>query len=101
MIRGTTALNTFEVNTDLRDAKVFVTYSQRGRTVAEKTNESLHITENSVEVVLEQIDTLRMAADIPVSIQMRYIREDGVANASNIIKVNVDDVLKGGVIRYE
>lgn len=101
MIRGTTALNIFNTNKDLRDAKVFVTYSQIGRTVIEKTNEDIIINADNIEVPLEQKDTLKLSAKYPLSIQIRYVRDNGVANASNIVQTNVDDVLKGGVINYE
>ena len=101
MIRGTTALNIFTTDKDLRDARVYVTYSQKGRVVCEKTNEDIVINEDSIAVGLEQTDTLRMSAKDPLQIQIRYVKEDGTANASNIITTTVDDVLKGGVIHYE
>lgn len=101
MRRGTTALNVFITNKDLRDARVYVTYSQIGRNIIEKTNDDIIISETNIQVPLEQEDTLRMSTKYPLFIQIRYVKEDGVANASNIIKVSVEDVLKGGVINYE
>lgn len=101
MIRGTTALNIFNTNQDLTDARVYVTYAQNEAVIFEKTNEEIIIDEKSVQVPLAQEDTLKISAKYPVYIQIRYVREDGVANASNIIIAPVYDVLKGGVIRYE
>ena len=101
MRRGTTALNIFNSDQDLRGARVYVTYSQIGRVIIEKTNEAIVINENNIQVPLEQSDTLKISSKYPLYIQIRYVRENGVANASNIIKVSVEDVLKGGQIKYE
>lgn len=101
MIRGTTTLNVFNTDIDLRGARVYVSYSQGGKVVVDKTNEDIVINENNIEVPLEQEDTLTLQDNIIVKIQMRYVRDNGVAGASNIITTHAGEILKGGVINYE
>ena len=45
MRRGSTPTNVFDVDIDLRDATVFVTYEQFGNIVLEKTGEDLTVTD--------------------------------------------------------
>lgn len=57
------------------------------------------ITEDTIVVMLDQEDTLKFKPG-EVEIQIRYVLENGIADASNIIKTTVDQVLKDGVIEY-
>lgn len=100
MRRGTTPTNTFEVDRDLTEARVYVTYSQMGKVVIEKTNEDLTITADSIECTLSQEDTLALKDGI-VEIQIRYITELGAADASDIMRTTAERILKDGVITYE
>lgn len=97
--RGTTPTNVFNVNVDMTGATVFVTYSQYGKVVVEKTGEDLTVAADSVTVVLSQADTVKFQAG-NVSIQIRYVTAGGFADASNVIMVNVGQILKDGVITY-
>lgn len=101
MKQGTTSTNVFNTTEDLRGAKIFVTYTQRGRTVLEKTNKDIVVNENNITVPLFQSDTLRFVANMPIFIQIRCVKEDGTASASNIVETTIEKALKGGVIRYE
>ena len=98
MKRGTTPVNTFRTNIDLTGATVFVTYSQRGRVILEKTGEDLTISEDAVVTRLTQQDTLGFDAVQKVSIQIRYVFPDGTAGASNIMTASVGEILKDGEI---
>ena len=98
MKRGTTPTNTFKTNIDLTGAAVYVTYSQRGKTVLEKTGEDLDVSAEAVVTRLSQRDTLGFAATEKVRIQIRYVVPDGTAGASNIMAVEVGDILKDGEI---
>ena len=98
MKRGTTPINTFKTNIDLTGSTVFVTYSQGGKVVLEKTGEALEVTEEAVVTRLSQRDTLGFAATEKVRIQIRYVFPDGTAGASNIMAVEVGDILKDGEI---
>lgn len=98
MKRGTTPTNTFKTNIDLTGATVFLTYSQRGRVVFEKTGDDLEITAEAIVTRLTQKDTLGFDALQKVSIQIRYVFPDGTAGASNIMTVTVGEILKDGEI---
>lgn len=98
MKRGTTPVNTFRTNIDLTGATVFLTYSQRGRVILEKTGEDLTISEDAVVTRLTQRDTLGLDAIQKVSIQLRYVFPDGTAGASNIMTAEVGEILKDGEI---
>lgn len=97
--RGSTPTNTFSVNIDLTDATVYVSYWQRGKVIIEKTGDDLAITEDRIVVSLSQKDTLALQTG-EVEIQIRYVMPDGTADASNIIKVNSERILKDGEITY-
>ena len=98
MKRGTTPINTFKTNIDLTGAAVFVTYTQRGRIILEKTGADLEISEDAVITRLTQRDTLGFDAIQKVSIQIRYVFPDGTAGASNIMMADVGEILKDGEI---
>jgi len=103
MYRYTTPTNVFQTNVDLRNARVYVTYSRNGRVRLEKTNEDMTITEDSITVRLTQADTGALGAagvSKSVEIQIRYVMEDGTADASNIMHATVERVLKDGEIEY-
>ena len=98
MKRGTTPINTFKTNIDLTGATVFVTYTQRGRIILEKTGADVEISEDAVITRLTQRDTLGFDAIQKVSIQIRYVFPDGTAGASNIMTADVGEILKDGEI---
>lgn len=98
MRRGSTPTNTFDVDIDLRDATVFISYEQFGKVVLEKTNSDVTITETSIVTELSQEDTLKFVAG-DVLIQIRYVFPNGAADASNIIKTTFERIIKDGVIQ--
>lgn len=97
--RGTTPLNTFNVNLDLRQARIYISYYQRGRVIVEKTGTDLVVLETQITTELTQEETLRFKTG-PVRIQIRYVMPDGSADASNIIETTSEEILKDGVIAY-
>lgn len=97
--RGTTPLNTFEVDVDLTGAEViYITYKQNGQTVIEKTKDDCTITATQIEVELTQEETLAFILGKTVEVQIRARYSSGNAIASNIIKVTAEEILKEGVI---
>lgn len=107
MYRGTTPTNTINVDRDLRDMTVFVTYAQGNAdpntwtVIFEKTNDDIEIQENKLLIPLTQADTLKLSArKRVVFVQIRAIDSEGVAIGSNIMTTTVDDVLKDGEIAY-
>ena len=97
--RGSTPTNIFHVNVDLRGATVYITYKQNGKTLVEKTGNELTIGEDMVSTILSQEETLRFKAG-PVRIQIRYVRSNGIADASNIIETRSEEILKDGEIDF-
>lgn len=100
--RGTTPTNKFNVSMDLTEATVlYITYSQLGKTVIEKTLEDVtEITAESVSVKLTQEDTLLLKAAAQVEIQIRagFGGENGDRVRSNIMVAEVERILKDGEI---
>lgn len=97
MRRGSTPVNTFDVDIDLRDATVFVSYEQGGAVVVEKTGTDLTIESDKITLTLTQEDTLAFKPG-GVDIQIRYVFPNGAADASNIIRTTFERIIKDGVI---
>lgn len=97
--RGTTPTNVFNLNVDLTGATVYVSYSQHNKVVIEKTGNDLTVSSDKIETTLTQAETLALKEGF-VEIQIRYIDSDGMADASNIIHVDAQRILKDGVITY-
>lgn len=103
MRRGTTPTNTFTLDLDLSSATVFITYGQGGKPIVEKTGQDLTFGTQeqayTITVELTQEDTLKFRPG-EVMIQIRYVMPDGTADASNIIKTTLLEIIKDGVIEY-
>lgn len=98
--RGSTPTNIFNVNIDLRGAVVYITYKQNGEIVVEKSGDDVVVEETYVSTKLTQKETLRFTDGV-VRIQIRYVRESGQADASNILETRAEEILKDGEIVYE
>lgn len=98
--RGSTPTNIFNVNIDLRGAKVYITYKQNGENIVEKSGDDIVVEENYISTKLTQAETLRFNPGL-VRIQVRYVRESGQADASNILETRAEEILKDGVIIYD
>lgn len=97
MRRGSTPTNTFDVDLDLRNATVFISYEQDGVVVVEKTNADLDIGETQIALTLTQEETLLFHPG-KVFIQIRYVFPNGAADASEIIQTTFERIIKDGVI---
>jgi len=101
MRRGSTPTNTFELDIDLSDAKVYISYEQDGIVIIEKTGEDLAFSQSgSVYIItlnLTQQDTLKFHPG-KVLIQIRYVFPTGDADASDIIQTTFERIIKDGVI---
>lgn len=98
--RGSTPINVFKVNIDLTGATVFITYSQLGEVIIEKTGDDVIITEDTISTSLTQEDTLKLMDNQLVEMQIRYIKSNGISDSSNIITASVGKILKDGIIEY-
>lgn len=101
MRRGTTPTVKFSLPFDIEDVdKLWLTVSQRSREVLTKTQTEMWI-EDGVRMVsfkLTQEETLALDAGCKASIQARILTVGGEAFASQIKRVDVEDVLKEGVM---
>lgn len=87
---------------DLTGARVlWATYSQFGREIFTKDEDDVDIEGQSVYVHLTQEDTGLLTGKYPVLIQLRLLLSDGEAYTTEIVKRNVKDVLKAGVMSEE
>ena len=100
MWRGTTPTHTFTLPDGMSAedfSTAYITYSQNGCTVLEKTASDMSITGNIIKVLFTQADTLQFEPG-PVRIQLRARYPDGKAVASNIISTTAKEILKDGEI---
>ena len=97
--RGSTPTNVFNVNIDLTGAKIYITYKQGSKIIVEKTGADIQVEQNRLTTRLTQEETLRFAPG-PARIQIRYVKPDGFADASNIIETRAEEILKDGEISY-
>ena len=115
MRRGTTPTHTFSLGINLEGlSALYVTYSQNGNVVLEKTLEDDGVVVDqeakTVKVSLTQEDTLQFSSEhwnrfTPMEqknnlaqVQIRLKFEDGSAPATNIMTIPIDPILKDGEI---
>lgn len=101
MIRGTTP--TLKFKTPYSASLVsggFITFSQRGSVVIDKPidDESVTVSDNSVQVELTQKETLSLTTVDVCKIQVRLVLASGKRAASNVLEVPVGMILKDGEI---
>lgn len=104
MRRGTTPTLILTIkNVDLTGSELEVALKQSRYFVIKKNND-LHIEldeeDTVVSLYLTQEETLSFSTQKMLSIQVRFIDEDGVAGATNIKQIPVDQILREGVIEY-
>lgn len=99
MIRGTTPTLKFKLpfDTELL-AEAWVTFTQLGHTVVDKTLADLEKEGDTLVLQLTQDETLMFQHEELVEIQIRARLTDDTAVASQKIRVGVDGILKEGVI---
>lgn len=93
MYRATTPTHIFTLpfNTDAID-KMLLIYSQNGKQIISKTESDVLFDDNRVIVSLTQEETKRFA-HYSAEVQMRIRDTDRIVKASNIITINVFNVL--------
>lgn len=99
MIRGTTPTLEFTLPFDTADiAEGYITFTQHGKNVLEKSVNDAEKNENKLTLKLTQEETLELSASLNVKIQARIRMKTGDAIASEIITAPVRDILKDGII---
>ena len=99
MIRGTNPTLTFTLPFEVKTIqKMWVTFSQNDKEVFTLNKEDCELNGNNVMLQLSQEQTLSLLSNVRVEIQLRVLTFNNASLASNIIKVSVERILKGGVI---
>lgn len=99
MIRGTTPKLIFTIPFETDSIqKLWITFSQNKKEVFTICEDECEMSEYEVVVTLSQDQTLLLTSSSLVEIQLRVLTINDTALASNILKENVDRILKGGVI---
>lgn len=101
MIRGTTPTLEFTLPFDTSlIAEMYITLTQNGTTMLEKTLSDRNCSGTSVSLTLTQEDTLGLQQQprLQAEIQIRVRTTSGEALASDIMSVYVGRILKEGVI---
>lgn len=101
LIRGTTPTLTFTLPFSAEQLDcAYVTLSQVDKVIVDKRVGTAGCTcsSNTITTQLTQDETLKLSGNAETSIQIRAKTKEGVALASNIIKIYTKDILRDGVI---
>lgn len=99
MIRGTTPTHHFTIPIEAELVKeVRITYEQDGKLLVEKTEEDCTIEEKTLSVRLTQEDTLKFSSKKKAELQVRILTTNGTALATEILKLEIEDVLNEEVL---
>lgn len=99
MIRGTTPIITFALPFDFDLVeKIWFTMAQRGQELFTKGKDDMEVNGPRVTIRLTQDDTLRLTPGQKVDVQVRILSTGKDAIASQIVHLEVDKILKDGVI---
>lgn len=105
MRRGTTPTLTLTIkDADLAGYHIEVAITQGGKVMTKTTDEvdmQYADPDTVISMELTQQDTLGFKSGKMASIQVRFVNADGVAGATNIQNVNIDRILREGVIAYD
>ena len=101
MIRGTTPTFTLTLADDTVDltqaVNVYATFKQ-GAVVITKTGADLEVSEHSVDVYLDQSETLKFAPG-NLQIQLNWTYAQGRRACTNIVSIGIDKNLIGSVLQ--
>ena len=100
MYRGTTPqLEVIVTGVDFAEvAELWLTIGQNGRPIINKDLEDLTIEDNTIYVTFTQEDTLALRACSSTYLQLRVLMNDGTAIATPVKKLNVNEIIKEGII---
>lgn len=99
MTRGTTPVFQFTLPFDtVTMAAMWLTF-QQGNTSLTKGLSDATASGNVISVALTQEETLLFCSQKRAQLQMRVLFEDGSAAASQVVILDIERILKGGVIR--
>jgi hypothetical protein len=98
MIRGTTPTFTFNLPFEVSNVKAAYITIRSKRVEIEKNLASCVLNGTTITTTLTQEETLRLPRSKQAEIQLRVLTKDNSALATSIFTVQVEDILKEGVI---
>lgn len=108
MRRGTTPTIVVTVDGDISQMDIYLTFkcgrrelTKTGADLTVTTEQHGQLTSTRIETKLSQADTLGMQAGQDCEVQIRACSGEGTAIATTIGSIDVDRVLKDGVIGVE
>ena len=97
--RGTTPTISIDVDFDTSLIEsIYITLSQNASTVIEKSLMDCSFTENLIEVILTQEETLLLKANKIANIQARIKLRNGIVVSNEIQQILIQPILKEGMI---
>ena len=99
MIRGTTPTLEFVLPSEIPSFKtLWITFAQNNIEIFTVKKDQCEIEGNIIRVTLDQDQTLNLSASTFLEMQIRGLTVNDESVASNIIKTQVQRILKDGVI---
>lgn len=99
MRRGTTPTISVDLDFDTDEAQEVWFTIKQGKTEITKEKGDIIKTDNGFEVTLTQSETLELDENGPACMaQVRILTPEGKAIASNVVYIDVEQILKDGVI---
>lgn len=103
MTRGTTPVYTITIDgvDDLSVYKLYITIRQNAKlvTYTSEDTDAVQIDGTTLTLALSQADTLTFRQGV-ADLQVRAVDAEGVAWASDIAEIEINPILKDGVIEY-
>lgn len=98
MIRATTPKHIFEFDVNAEEFEnILITYKQCGRNILNFEKNEIELNGKTATVTLSETQTKEFRADHPLYVQVRVLL-NGEVMASDIIRLNVSDVLNDIII---
>lgn len=100
MSRGTTPSFNFHLCTQTFGTETYwVNFRQHGQNILEiEDKDVVRVDADTIKVKLDQEQTLLFSSKFPIECQIRVKYADGAAIASTIMKFDLGDIIKNGVI---
>lgn len=99
MIRGTTPTHIFILPIETKIIKSLrVSYQQNNEIVFEKTENDVTLLGTSIKLKLSQEETLMLAENVPVQVQLKVLTSDEVVMASAIKNIPVKVIINEEVL---
>lgn len=98
MTRGTTPTISFELPFPLSNVNELSLSFKQGKTMIVKTLDDVEVIDNEYQIKLSQEETLSFKSDLTAEAQLRVKLLTGDVLASDVYTVDVERILKDGVM---